>query len=424
MGFHNDDLPEKADSKSRKPLEETKQYHDTDEVFYGENEDDDASHLNIQNLNGRGGNIAYFNSWLLNAGKKNWEYEKKIIKEILGTDDWARAEADLNLTTLRKFSTEMKYHDIFIYDKKITNTHDQPFSGKLDGIPYFWTQIFYAKSVYADHIMICPVKDVKRFEAKINEINKKEDIDLPYDKIILAEGIKEKFYKSTFGFIENVDLREKFKKHFMKFKRCLLLYGAPGCGKTCLVTWLRARAQEKNWKIFNWENMSGDSYIYRDKMKNTLFILEDIDQIMAQRDGTIYNSKGPGFSQILNLLDGFDAMDNYIVVMTTNFPNILDKALLRDGRTDERIHIDYPTKELKLQYIDALIKPILPDLDISKLNKFINDDKVPFAALDNLRKKIFIYESLDKTLETFKKEETENKNKVGFEKVTTMKKYK
>jgi SpoVK/Ycf46/Vps4 family AAA+-type ATPase len=47
---------------------------------------------------------------------------------------------------------------------------------------------------------------------------------------------------------------------------------------------------------------------------------------------------------ILNCLDGFNNPEGLIVIMTTNFPDKLDDALLRSGRIDLNIELTYLDK--------------------------------------------------------------------------------
>lgn len=46
-------------------------------------------------------------------------------------------------------------------------------------------------------------------------------------------------------------------------------------------------------------------------------------------------------SGILNQIDGVHNNHGMILVMTTNYPELLDEALIRDGRVDERVFFDY-----------------------------------------------------------------------------------
>lgn len=44
---------------------------------------------------------------------------------------------------------------------------------------------------------------------------------------------------------------------------------------------------------------------------------------------------------VLNVLDGVVDSPGRIVIMTTNFPEALDAALIRPGRIDKKLHLNY-----------------------------------------------------------------------------------
>jgi SpoVK/Ycf46/Vps4 family AAA+-type ATPase len=50
-------------------------------------------------------------------------------------------------------------------------------------------------------------------------------------------------------------------------------------------------------------------------------------------------------SGVLNAIDGVFDNDGRIMIMTTNHPDVLDKALIRPGRIDRKILFDYCTKK-------------------------------------------------------------------------------
>lgn len=48
---------------------------------------------------------------------------------------------------------------------------------------------------------------------------------------------------------------------------------------------------------------------------------------------------------LLNVIDGVDECDGRILIITSNKPEILDDALIRAGRIDQKLHFDYCTHE-------------------------------------------------------------------------------
>ncbi len=76
----------------------------------------------------------------------------------------------------------------------------------------------------------------------------------------------------------------------------------------------------------------------------SVVLLEDIDVVHAARER---DDKEPGvtLTGLLNALDGVVTPHGLITVMTTNDISVLDPALVRPGRSDCIVEIDYATRE-------------------------------------------------------------------------------
>jgi len=74
-------------------------------------------------------------------------------------------------------------------------------------------------------------------------------------------------------------------------------------------------------------------------------------------------------NQILTELDGFESGTSLIVIAATNRPDVLDKALLRPGRFDRRVHIDLPDMEARMQILElhAKNKTFTKDANLKKI---------------------------------------------------------
>lgn len=67
----------------------------------------------------------------------------------------------------------------------------------------------------------------------------------------------------------------------------------------------------------------------------------DANKQDKDQDGKKESESQLTLSGILNQIDGVHNNHGMILVMTTNYPERLDKALIRDGRVDERVFFDY-----------------------------------------------------------------------------------
>jgi mitochondrial chaperone BCS1 len=131
------------------------------------------------------------------------------------------------------------------------------------------------------------------------------------------------------------------------YRRGYLLYGPPGNGKTSVV---KALAGELNMSIYLMmlsDRDMNDSRINELLAKvpeKSILLLEDIDCAFIQRKKNS-NKDGVTFSGLLNALDGVASAEGRIIVMTTNYIERLDPALIRPGRADVKLAFENATAD-------------------------------------------------------------------------------
>jgi 26S proteasome regulatory subunit T4 len=82
--------------------------------------------------------------------------------------------------------------------------------------------------------------------------------------------------------------------------------------------------------------------------------MDEIDAIGGRRDSGASSADREiqrTLMELLNQLDGFEALGQVKVVMATNRPDILDPALLRPGRLDRKIEIPLPNDAGRLDIL-------------------------------------------------------------------------
>ncbi len=185
----------------------------------------------------------------------------------------------------------------------------------------------------------------------------------------------------------------KYKKLGARIPKGVLLVGPPGCGKTLLA---RATAGEAGVPFFS---VSGSEFVelfvgvgaarVRDLFQQArkhapcIVFIDEIDAVGRHRGAGLgggHDEREQTLNQLLVEMDGFDAYSGIIVLAATNRPDILDPALLRPGRFDRRVVVDYPDKEgrKKILQIHMRGKPIDPSVDVDVLA----DMTVGFSGAD------------------------------------------
>ena len=174
----------------------------------------------------------------------------------------------------------------------------------------------------------------------------------------------------------------KFDALGARIPKGVLLVGPPGTGKTLLA---RAVAGEANAPFFS---ISGSDFVemyvgvgasrvrdlFDQAKKNSpaIIFIDEIDAVGRHRGagmGGGHDEREQTLNQLLVEMDGFGANEGVIVIAATNRPDILDPALLRPGRFDRQVTVNYPDTKGREEIlkVHAKGKPIAPDVDLKSI---------------------------------------------------------
>jgi cell division protease FtsH len=177
---------------------------------------------------------------------------------------------------------------------------------------------------------------------------------------------------------------EKFQALGARIPRGVLLVGPPGTGKTLLA---RAIAGEAGVPFLS---ISGSEFVEMfvgvgasrvrdlfDQAKRNapcIVFVDEIDAVGRHRGaglGGSHDEREQTLNQILVEMDGFDTNTKVIVLSATNRPDILDPALLRPGRFDRRVVLDWPdiNGRIAILKVHAKGKPLEEAVDLETLAK-------------------------------------------------------
>lgn len=162
------------------------------------------------------------------------------------------------------------------------------------------------------------------------------------DTIYLPKEDKNKVINDINWFLSK-ETQLRYEQLGRNYKRVILFEGVPGSGKTSLALSI-ASYFGYDIAIMSFTDKVTDgafTRLIRQIPEKTILLLEDIDCLFHERKSDDNHKNYVTFSGILNTLDGIATPHEFICIITTNYKNLLDDALLRPGRIDNIIKFDY-----------------------------------------------------------------------------------
>lgn len=171
---------------------------------------------------------------------------------------------------------------------------------------------------------------------------------------------------------------EKYKKLGARTPKGVLLVGPAGCGKTLLAKAVAGEAHVPFFSIAGSEFMEmlvgigaarvRDLFATAKKSAPSIIFIDEIDAIGRARSVGMmpsHDEREQTLNQILVEMDGFNPTEQVVVIAATNRGDLLDTALLRPGRFDRRVIVDFPDVEGRkaIAKIHAKNKPFDEDVN-------------------------------------------------------------
>ena len=182
----------------------------------------------------------------------------------------------------------------------------------------------------------------------------------------------------------------KYRRIGARIPKGVLLVGPPGTGKTLLA---RAVAGEANVQFLS---ISGSDFVelyvgigasrVRDLFEQAkrsapaIIFIDEIDAVGRRRGagmGGGHDEREQTLNQLLVEMDGFGSNDGVIVMAATNRRDILDPALLRPGRFDRQVTVNYPDLEGRVDIlkVHSRGKALEKDVDLENIAK-----RMPYSS--------------------------------------------
>jgi len=221
----------------------------------------------------------------------------------------------------------------------------------------------------------------------------------PFSTVILNEKVKEDLISDVADYLDPAT-RRWYGNRGIPYRRGYLLHGPPGTGKSSLSLALAGHFKMRIYIVSlssvtaSEENLAT---LFSELPRRCVVLLEDIDSAglthtrengaveaaiqgdtdMVPGQVTPGNGSGNGpaglttvvsqpvgrlsLSGLLNILDGVASQEGRVLIMTTNHPEKLDKALIRPGRVDKMVEFGRADTEMAAAIFRAIFAPLEGD---------------------------------------------------------------
>jgi hypothetical protein len=200
-------------------------------------------------------------------------------------------------------------------------------------------------------------------------------------------------------FLEN---EAYYRKKGIPYTLGMLFYGDPGCGKTSCIKAISNHTGRHIMEINlrnvktcgEFVNLFTDEFIEKQYIpfNKRIIVIEDIDcmhDIVKQRTESVEQEEEPAselnslaklfsprkydihdklsLSCILNVIDGILEQPGRILIITTNFRNKIDSALLRRGRVDIEVNFRKCTSKITREILEHFYEKPVPNVELPEL---------------------------------------------------------
>ena len=360
----------------------------------------------------------YFNLRTYNAVKSVVEENTKTkLKENDGVQEDAVAVLHAPINSLFMRIGLGEYDFVFTDTKNEKHTFEIDFQEEknprptnCDGMAYFRRMLIRTPtpgSFVEFYKLVSEIDNTTDEKLRISVTNKYSEWNtysrIPIRRlntVYMDERVKQRVMDDVTAFLNS---EAEYDAFGIPYKKTYLLTGVPGSGKTSLIKAL-CNEIHYNLGIMSMSRDMDNATIqgsFRNIDPKTVLLLEDIDCLFEKR--TSVETSSFTFSNLLNILDGVLFKHGLIVFITTNHPEKLDPALLRQGRTDMIVELNYPSKtEIEKLFRDMLGAKhyTTPEALAEAFKVFyaaIKEKQLPMSAIVN-----FLFRHRDKHMDNIK----------------------
>lgn len=270
------------------------------------------------------------------------------------------------------------------------------------------------------------VQKIKSDEKEEKKIKTQKAKGKGFDAIAGLDDLKNEMRRSVIDVLQNP---EKAERYGAKLPNGMVLYGPPGCGKTFFA---KHFAEEVGFNfILSTPSTLKSRYVnatqeniakmFEDAEKNapTIIFIDEINELLPNRDSDSHEMAKSAVNEMLAQMDRTGEKGIFIIG-ATNYPDMIDPAMLRSGRLEKKFYLPPPDFKLRKALFEMSLnirKKVLDfGIDYGRLStlteNFVSSDiesivneATSIAMADDSRITMELLEKVIKSFKPFPKEE-------------------
>lgn len=267
------------------------------------------------------------------------------------------------LQSEREHLLRMPNIDLFEFDEQLQNTIIKALSTEVEDRFQNADEFIRALNGEIQVEKPTPKRKVKEREEKETTIPHKIAKGEGFAAIAGMEELKDLLQREVIDAILNPD---EYSRYGLTIPNGMLLYGPPGCGKTFFAKHfaeevsfnymeVKPSTLKSRWVNATQENI-GKMFAEAEENAPTVIFIDEMNELVPNRDnGNVHEMSLGAVNEMLAQMDRTGEKGIFIIG-ATNYPNMIDPAILRAGRLDKKYYLGPPDKKARELMLKMYLK--------------------------------------------------------------------
>ena len=284
-----------------------------------------------------------------------------LYQLIYGTQPWFFDTSGMNdqqiierLEKEREHLVRIPEIELFEFDEQLKNIICKALSPDVED--RFQNANEFLKAINGDITIEKPVQKqkIKEGETKDSKIPRKVAKGEGFAAIAGMDELKDLLRHEVIDVLLNP---EEYARYGLTIPNGMLLYGPPGCGKTFFAKHfaeevgfnfmeVKPSTLKSKWVNATQENI-GKMFAEAEENAPTIIFIDEMNELVPNRDnGNVHEMSLGAVNEMLAQMDRTGEKGIFIIG-ATNYPNMIDPAILRAGRLDKKYYLAPPDKRAR-----------------------------------------------------------------------------